>query len=97
MLNLSQVFFHHHYLCKYILQTIHRLILLKLDLIFGQRLNQVLAKSDDEWSAKYTYKDSDDGKKLDLNSAQEIFGYFGKSYLLDLIFEIFKGNVTKSY
>ena len=39
--------------------------------------------------------DNDDGKKLDLKSAQEIFGYFGKGYLLDLIFEIFKGNEKK--
>ena len=39
--------------------------------------------------------DNNDGKKLDLKSAQEIFGYFGKGYLLDLIFEIFKGNEKK--
>ena len=39
--------------------------------------------------------DNDDGKKLDLKSAQEIFGYFGRGYLLDLIFEIFKGNEKK--
>jgi len=39
--------------------------------------------------------DNHDGKKLDLKSAQEIFGYFGKGYLLDLIFEIFKGNEKK--
>tara|TARA_B100000989_G_scaffold121517_1_gene89697 strand:- start:196 stop:1869 length:1674 start_codon:yes stop_codon:yes gene_type:complete len=39
--------------------------------------------------------ENDDGKKLDLKSAQEIFGYFGKGYLLDLIFELFKGNEKK--
>mgnify|MGYP003322913541 CR=1 FL=1 len=39
--------------------------------------------------------DIHDGKKLDLKSAQEIFGYFGRGYLLDLIFEIFKGNEKK--
>ena len=39
--------------------------------------------------------DNEDGKKLSLKSAQKIFGYFGKGYLLDLIFEIFKGNEKK--
>ena len=36
--------------------------------------------------------DFENGKKLDLKAAQEIFGYFDKSYLLDLIFELLKGN-----
>ena len=35
------------------------------------------------------------GKKLDLKAAQEIFGYFDKSYLLDLLFELLKGNEEK--
>ncbi len=35
------------------------------------------------------------GKKLDLKAAQEIFGYFDKSYLLDLVFELLKGNEEK--
>ena len=39
--------------------------------------------------------DNENGKKLDLKSAQEIFGYFDKSYLLDLIFELLKGNEEK--
>ena len=39
--------------------------------------------------------DNDNGKKLNLKSVQKIFGYFGKGYLLDLIFEIFKGNEKK--
>ena len=30
--------------------------------------------------------------KLDLKQAQEIFGYFDKTYLLDLIFELLRGN-----
>ena len=34
-------------------------------------------------------------KKLDLKAAQEIFGYFDKSYLLDLVFELLKGNEEK--
>ena len=34
-------------------------------------------------------------KKLDLKAAQEIFGYFDKSYLLDLLFELLKGNEEK--
>ena len=40
---------------------------------------------------------SDDGKgkKLDLKMAQEIFGYFDKSYLLDLVSELLKGNEKK--
>ena len=37
----------------------------------------------------------EDGDKLDLKSAQEIFGYFDKSYLLDIIYEILKGNEEK--
>ena len=35
------------------------------------------------------------GKKLDLKVAQEIFGYFDKSYLLDLVSELLKGNEKK--
>ena len=40
---------------------------------------------------------SDDGKgkRLDLKAAQEIFGYFDKSYLLDLVSELLKGNEKK--
>ena len=34
-------------------------------------------------------------KKLDLKAAQEIFGYFDKSYLLDIVFELLKGNEEK--
>ena len=37
----------------------------------------------------------EDGDKLDLKSAQEIFGYFDKSYLLDIIYELLKGNEEK--
>ena len=37
----------------------------------------------------------ENGKKLDLKAAQEIFGYFDKSYLLDLVFELLKGNEKK--
>ena len=37
----------------------------------------------------------EDGGKLDLKSAQEIFGYFDKSYVLDIIYEILKGNEEK--
>ena len=33
--------------------------------------------------------------KLDLKQAQEIFGYFDKTYLLDLIFELLRGNEKK--
>ena len=40
--------------------------------------------------------ENDDGKKLDLKTAQKIFGYFDKSYLLDLINELFAGNEKKS-
>ena len=39
--------------------------------------------------------ENDDGKKLDLKTAQKIFGYFDKSYLLDLINELFAGNEKK--
>ena len=39
--------------------------------------------------------DNENGKKLDLKNAQEIFGYYDKSYLLDLIFELLKGNEEK--
>ena len=39
--------------------------------------------------------DSENGKKLDLKNAQEIFGYYDKSYLLDLVFELLKGNEEK--
>ncbi len=35
------------------------------------------------------------GKELDLKAAQEIFGYFDKSYLLDLVSELLKGNEEK--
>ncbi|MDA9725817.1 DNA polymerase III subunit gamma/tau [Candidatus Pelagibacter sp.] len=37
----------------------------------------------------------DDGRKLDLNSAQKIFGYFDKSQLIDLFELILKGEETK--
>ena len=37
----------------------------------------------------------ENGGKLDLKSAQEIFGYFDKSYLLDIIYELLKGNEEK--
>ena len=37
----------------------------------------------------------EDGGKLDLKSAQEIFGYFDKSYLLDIIYELLQGNEEK--
>jgi len=37
----------------------------------------------------------EDGGKLDLKSAQEIFGYFDKSYVLDIIYEILNGNEEK--
>ena len=37
----------------------------------------------------------DNGKKINLKTAQEIFGYFDKSYLIDLIIELMKGNETK--
>ena len=37
----------------------------------------------------------ENGKKLDLKAAQEIFGYFDKSYFLDLVFELLKGNEKK--
>ncbi len=36
-----------------------------------------------------------DGKELDLNSAQKIFGYFDKSQLIDLFELILKGEETK--
>ena len=39
--------------------------------------------------------ENDDGEKLDLTTAQKIFGYFDKSYLLDLINELFAGNEKK--
>ena len=39
--------------------------------------------------------ENDDGKKLDLKTAQKIFGYFDKTYLLDLINELFAGNEKK--
>ncbi len=38
---------------------------------------------------------SDDGKELDLNSAQKIFGYFDKSQLIDLFELILKGEEKK--
>jgi len=37
----------------------------------------------------------DEGKELDLNSAQKIFGYFDKSQLIDLFELILKGDETK--
>ena len=37
----------------------------------------------------------EDGGKLDLKSAQEIFGYFDKSYILDIIHELLQGNEEK--
>ncbi|MDA9696754.1 DNA polymerase III subunit gamma/tau [Candidatus Pelagibacter sp.] len=37
----------------------------------------------------------DEGKELDLNSAQRIFGYFDKSQLIDLFELILKGEETK--
>ncbi len=37
----------------------------------------------------------DDGKELDLSSAQKIFGYFDKSQLIDLFELILKGEETK--
>ena len=37
----------------------------------------------------------DEGKELDLNSAQKIFGYFDKSQLIDLFELILKGEETK--
>ncbi len=37
----------------------------------------------------------DDGKELDLNSVQKIFGYFDKSQLIDLFELILKGEETK--
>ena len=36
------------------------------------------------------------GKEIDLKTAQDIFGYFDKSYLLDIVFEVFAGNETKT-
>ena len=39
--------------------------------------------------------ENDNGKKINLKTAQEIFGYFDKSYLIDLIIELVKGNETK--
>ena len=37
----------------------------------------------------------ENGKELDLNAAQKIFGYFDKSQLIDLFDQIFQGNETK--
>ena len=37
-----------------------------------------------------------DNKELELKSAQEIFGYFDKSYLLEIVTEVFKGNEIKT-
>ena len=34
-------------------------------------------------------------KEMDLKSAQEIFGYFDKSYLIDIIYELLGGNEEK--
>ena len=39
--------------------------------------------------------ENDNGKKINLKTAQEIFGYFDKSYLIDLIIELMKGNETQ--
>tara|TARA_B100000963_G_C22623363_1_gene671092 strand:+ start:1 stop:1143 length:1143 start_codon:yes stop_codon:yes gene_type:complete len=36
--------------------------------------------------------DDENGKKLNLKTAQTIFGYYDKSYLLDLVLELLKGN-----
>ena len=38
----------------------------------------------------------DEGKELDLNSAQKIFGYFDKSQLIDLFELILKADETKA-
>ncbi len=38
---------------------------------------------------------NDHNEKLDLKSAQEIFGYFDKSYILDIVSELLKGNENK--
>ena len=37
----------------------------------------------------------ENGKELDLNAAQKIFGYFDKSQLIELFDQIFQGNETK--
>ena len=37
----------------------------------------------------------DQGKELDLNSAQKIFGYFDKSKLIDLFDLIFQGKINE--
>ena len=34
-------------------------------------------------------------KEMDLKSAQETFGYFDKSYLIDIIYELLRGNEEK--
>tara|TARA_B100000963_G_C22600593_1_gene660043 strand:+ start:60 stop:1739 length:1680 start_codon:yes stop_codon:yes gene_type:complete len=39
--------------------------------------------------------ENEDGSKIDLKFAQEIFGYFDKNYIIDLIFELLKGNEEK--
>ena len=39
--------------------------------------------------------EKEDGSKIDLKFAQEIFGYFDKNYIIDLIFELLKGNEEK--
>ncbi len=39
--------------------------------------------------------EKEDGSKIDIKTAQEIFGYFDKNYIIDLIFELLKGNEEK--
>ncbi len=39
--------------------------------------------------------EKEDGSKIDLKFAQEIFGYFDKNYIIDLIFELLKANEEK--
>ncbi len=41
------------------------------------------------------YLSENENNKIDLKTAQEIFGYFDKSYLLDVFFELFSGNENK--
>ena len=39
--------------------------------------------------------EKEDGSKIDIKTAQEIFGYFDKNYIIDLIIELLKGNEEK--
>ena len=39
--------------------------------------------------------EKEDGSMIDIKTAQEIFGYFDKNYVIDLIFELLKGNEEK--